>query len=144
MKNMQKGFTLIELMIVVAIIGILAAVAIPSYQNYVAKSFGAAALAEIDAFRTPYDSKLSDGETPVFAADPAAAGYIGKEVTAHCTLSAVANDGGILCTMLNQPKVLAGLKLQMSRSAAGEWECQTTSVWADEALKALPKGCKNS
>ena len=52
MNTAQKGFTLIELMIVVAIIGILAAIAIPQYQNYISKSQVSRVMSEVGSMRT--------------------------------------------------------------------------------------------
>jgi type IV pilus assembly protein PilA len=54
MKKIQQGFTLIELMIVVAIIGILAAVAIPAYQDYTAKAQGSEVYSLLSGLKTPY------------------------------------------------------------------------------------------
>ena len=61
--NTQKGFTLIELMIVIAVIGIIVAIALPQYQTYVAKTQVSRVMAETAAIRPAIEVCLSEGST---------------------------------------------------------------------------------
>ena len=74
MKKIQQGFTLIELMIVVAIIGILAAVAIPQYQDYVARSKLGAMVTSVASLQLAMSDGFQTNGTFPSAADLAAAG----------------------------------------------------------------------
>jgi len=69
MKHLQKGFTLIELMIVVAIIGILAAVALPAYQDYTIRAKLSEAILALSACRTSITEVYQSGPTPGPVAD---------------------------------------------------------------------------
>jgi type IV pilus assembly protein PilA len=133
MNKMQKGFTLIELMIVVAIIGILAAIAIPSYQDYVAKSKFAAALAEVSPGKTGFDLALNDGLTPVTTSPPAATeSFIGVQpsnANTNIVITTATTAGVITATIKNGPATVAGTTITLTRNAAtGAWSCAATAL----------------
>lgn len=141
--QMQKGFTLIELMIVVAIIGILAAIAIPQYQTYVAKSQVSRVMSETGSLRTAAEACLLDGRT--------ALGVDAGECDIGATDSNLldpkiavvkldATPATITATFGNSAATAIKTKtLIWSRSATGTWTCATT---VDENYK--PAGCSGS
>lgn len=125
----QQGFTLIELMIVVAIIAILAAIALPAYQNYVAKSQATAGLADIRGGVTAYEEGIQGGERAGAIAQNSDIG-LSNAGTPRCTILVTGNWDAVAgqkisCTLKGNPNV-ATKKVELTRDADGAWNCTNT------------------
>lgn len=146
MKQIQKGFTLIELMIVVAIIGILAAVALPAYQDYTIR----AKLSEVIGLAASAKTTISEYYVSIgnMPADTAAAGV--NDNTAQSTyVSGIAyeqvstNVAEVRYTITNLGAATGDLAYRGTGSGNGvQWDCKIASTGTSIAAKYLPANCR--
>lgn len=144
MKKTQQGFTLIELMIVVAIIGILAAIAIPAYQDYTVRAKVSEALvAAGPAKMSVSEFYLSEGHLP---ANATSAGFSTNLDTKY--VDSVTYDG---LTIAVTVKALGGtiqdndevvVLSPITSASAVDWDCRAGSAIGPDETKYLPATCR--
>ena len=124
-KTSQQGLTLIELMVVTAIIGVLAFIAVPAYLNYIAKSQWTSGFSEISVGKTGVSAIIVENSSFNFST-AASIGLIAN--TAHCDIT-TANTAGvvtIVCTHKGNQRI-NGKVTTLSRDITGLWSCSSTA-----------------
>ena len=144
MKKFQQGFTLIELMIVVAIIGILAAIAIPAYQDYTIRAQVTEGVNLADGLKTPVADAYNDsgawGSVNSGSRGIATAASVTGKYTSTVTVAngvvqvAYGNDANAKITAVAPPQLTLS---PIDRTGSVEWVCASTLD-----AKYLPQACR--
>lgn len=148
-RNQLQGFTLIELMIVVAIIGILAAIAIPAYQDYIARAQASEALELFSGVKAPLSEYFADR-----GAWPATPAEIGLNTSGKYVVSSVEFVGGGSGTTTTLAlkatfktfgisRAIQGKQMLFETTDAGAtWRCYSAGGASGINLRYLPSACR--
>ncbi len=156
MKRLQQGFTLIELMIVVAIIGILAAVALPAYQDYTIRAKMSEVILALSACRTSItevyqSSTTSPGANNWGCEGGGASKYVlsivtnddGVVVATNQGLPAPATGAVSIAPMFNATVAATAVVTNMGQGLHG-WRCGSTIDGTSVSSKYLPGSCRGN
>lgn len=139
MKRLQKGFTLIELMIVVAIIGILAAVALPAYQDYTIRAKVSELVLAASGFKTSVSEKAQTDASLTSSGAGLTVSVTGKVSGGSVT------DGGVITVAGNATTVGTTVTVVLTPSLASDgkvlWSCTGPTA---ATHKFLPAECRKT
>lgn len=127
-----KGFTLIELMIAVAIVSILASIALTQYQNYMVKTQIITAIAELNGAKSQYELVFNGASVSNMTAYSVSNMFL-SPTSKFCHYTVYAPVGldavpALECVMQNVSPVLLGKSIYLNRSADGYWSCEIDST----------------
>jgi type IV pilus assembly protein PilA len=139
MRRIQQGFTLIELMIVVAIVGILAAIAIPAYQDYTVRAKVTEGLSLANAAKIAVEDNWTSGGV-LLSLDQ---GYTVPNATSIVASLGIGATTGIVTVNYNAALPLASITLSPTLTVGQPvtWVCKTTGGSAN--FRYVPQACRN-